>query len=74
MGQVDRIPPVSPARLQTQASDGILMRKEGRQQPDEKPKHDLLELHETEEELIEASEPDDSVIELFPEHGLDLTA
>lgn len=49
------------------------MRKEGRQQPDEKPKHDLLELHETDEEIVEASESE-SVIELFPEHGLDLTA
>lgn len=49
------------------------MRKESRQPPDEQPKHDLLELHETEEEPLEASESD-SVIELFPEHGLDLTA
>lgn len=73
MGQVDRIPPVSPARLQTQASDGILMRKEGHQQPDEQPKHDVLELHETDEEALEAPESE-SVIELFPEHGLDLTA
>lgn len=49
------------------------MRKEGRQQPDEHPKHDVLELHETDEELLEPSESE-SVIELFPEHGLDLTA
>lgn len=73
MGQVDRIPPITPALLQTQGSDGIQMRKEGRQQPSDQPKHDLLELHDSDEEIVEVAETDNT-IDLFPEHGLDLTA
>ncbi len=74
MGQVDRIPPVSPALLQTQTSDGIQMRKEGREQSGDKPpKHDQLELHDSEEPAEEVA-VSEKVVELFPEHGLDLTA
>jgi len=74
MGQVDRIPPINPALLQTQASSGVEMRKEGRNQSGDQPKRDKLELHGSEiseEEMV--SEVSES-IELFPEHGLDLSA
>lgn len=49
------------------------MRKEGRQQSGDQQKGDRLELHdleETSEDVVESG----NVVELFPEHGLDLTA
>jgi hypothetical protein len=75
MGQIDRIPPVSPALIiQTQASSGVEMRKEGRSQSGEQPKRDTVELHDSEiseeEVVLDTSE----TIDLFPEHGLDLSA
>ncbi len=73
MGQVDRIPPVPPAFLQTQASSSVNERKEGRQNTPEQEKHDKLELHDEMVEELEL-EPQAETIELFPEHGLDLTA
>lgn len=50
------------------------MRKQGRQQSEEGPKRDKLDLHETvsvDDELEEELFP---LVELCPEHGLDLTA
>jgi len=74
MGPVDRIPPINPVLLQAQASSGVEMRKEGRNPSGEQPKRDKLELHgedlSEEEAELEASHS----IELFPEHGLDLSA
>lgn len=49
------------------------MRKEGRQQGSDQPKGDRLELHDSEESPEETTETA-SVVELFPDHGLDLTA
>jgi len=74
MGHIDRIQPVNPALIQTQASSGVEMRKEGRNQSGEQPKRDKLELHGTELSEEEAANDVAETIELFPEHGLDLSA
>jgi hypothetical protein len=73
MGQVDRIHPVNPALIQAQPSSGVQMRKEGRNSASDQSDRDKLELHDTDptpEEEVEVAE----TVELFPEHGLDLTA
>ena len=74
MGQVDRIPTVTPALLQAQPSSGVQMRKQGRQQSGESAKRDKLDLHGSEVVEEELEEESSLSIELFPEHGLDLTA
>jgi hypothetical protein len=72
MGEVDRIQPVQPAMIQSQASSHISMRKEGRQQGSERQPHDILDLHEASEEAVEEETP---VEDDGPEdHGLDLVA
>jgi hypothetical protein len=73
MGQVDRIQPVNPALLQAQPSSGVQMRKEGRNPSSDHPHRDKLELHDAETDAEEVVEPAET-IDLFPEHGLDLTA
>jgi hypothetical protein len=72
MGQIDRIQPINPALIQAQPSSGVQTRKEGRGSSQDQPDRDKLELHDSEvdEEAVEATE----TVELFPEHGLDLTA
>jgi hypothetical protein len=74
MGQVDRIQPVTPAMIQSQASSGVAMRKDGRQQSNERDHRDKLELHDSEVPQEEALSEEPEVVELYPEHGLDLTA
>ena len=70
MANIDRIPHIPPAMLQTRPASEVQMRKEGRRQTPDQPKRDIVELHE--EPTVEADLSTSFAEE--SDHGLDLMA